>query len=160
MQADQFRQLFRYHFAINQKIWDEAVSQLSDEQFTQTLPYSVGSIRNQLVHMAETELRWFSGLQELPPPPYSNPNLFPSKHQVQTLSDKAKSMIDTYLEELSDSALDDPFGSPPSSLKVWQVLFHVLSHGIDHRAQLLAMLNQFGIETFPQDYALYLLGRI
>ena len=160
MQADQFRQLYQYHFAINQKIWDEAISQLSDEQFIQALPYSVGSVRNQLVHMAETELRWFSGLQELPPPPYSNPTLFPHKHQVQTLSDKAKSMIDGYLEELSDAALDDPFGSPPSKLKVWQVLFHILSHGVDHRAQLLAMLNQLGIETFPQDYALYLLGRI
>ena len=160
MQADQFRQLYRYHFAIHQKIWDEAISQLSDEQFTQALPYSVGSVRNQLVHMAETELRWFSGLQELPPPPYSNPTLFPHKYQVQALSDKAKSMIESYLEELSDSTLDDPFGSPPSKLNVWQVLFHILSHGVDHRAQLLAMLNQLGIETFPQDYALYLMGRI
>ncbi|HSG25059.1 MAG TPA: hypothetical protein VLA32_03015 [Anaerolineales bacterium] len=43
-----FRQLYRYHFDINQKIWDEAISQLSDEQFTLALPYSVGSVRNQL----------------------------------------------------------------------------------------------------------------
>lgn len=160
MQADHFRQLYRYHYAIQQKIWDEVISQISDEQFTQDLPYSVGSMHNQLVHMAETELRWFSGLQALPPPPYSAPNRYPHKYQVRALCDQAKSMIDTYLEDCTDSDLDEPYGSPPSKLKVWQVLFHVLSHGIDHRAQLLAGANQLGVGTFPQDYALYLLGRI
>lgn len=48
MKADHLRELFRYHFDINQKIWDETITPLSDEQFTQNLPYSVGSVRNQL----------------------------------------------------------------------------------------------------------------
>lgn len=160
MQTDHFRKLYRYHFAINQKIWDKALSQLSAEQFTMEQPYSVRSIRNQLVHMLETELRWFSGLQGLEAPPYSDPERYPDREQVQVLRDQVREMVELYLADLDDAKLEEPFGPPPGELKVWQGLFHVLSHGIDHRAQLLAVMNRMGVNTFPQDYALYLFGRI
>jgi uncharacterized damage-inducible protein DinB len=42
---------------------------------------------------------------------------------------------------------------------VWQVLFHVLNHGTDHRAQVLSMLAQLGVSGYAQDYYLYLLGK-
>lgn len=41
-----------------------------------------------------------------------------------------------------------------------QMLLHVINHGTDHRAQLLKMLNEQGIETFPQDYIFFALGRM
>jgi uncharacterized damage-inducible protein DinB len=31
--------------------------------------------------------------------------------------------------------------------------FHVLNHGTDHRAQILAALAALGVTTFPQDFA-------
>jgi len=160
VQADHFRELFRYHSHLNQKIWETAVSHLEDPQFTQELSYSVGSIRNQVVHMLETDLRWFNGLAGQPPPAYSDPEIYTDKAQITALSQKVEALISEFLETLEDSNLDQPFGSPPSEHKVWQVLFHVLAHGIDHRAQILAMLAQMGIVTFPQDYAIYLFGRI
>ena len=160
MHAEQFRELYLYHFAINQKLWDELISPLSEEQFTQDLAYSVGSVRNQLVHSLETELRWFSGLQNLPLPPYSDPESYPDKDNVRALNDQIKEFVETYLSRLDDDTLNEPLNDAPSKILVWQALQHVLFHGIDHRAQLLAMLNQMGIETFPQDYFLYLFGRI
>jgi uncharacterized damage-inducible protein DinB len=36
------------------------------------------------------------------------------------------------------------------------VLIHVANHGTDHRAQLLALLNQLGVKTFPQDYFFFI----
>jgi uncharacterized damage-inducible protein DinB len=33
---------------------------------------------------------------------------------------------------------------------------HVINHGTDHRAQILAMLNQLGGETVEQDLIFYL----
>ena len=33
-------------------------------------------------------------------------------------------------------------------------------HGTDHRAQTLAMPNHLGVATFPQDCALYALGKL
>ena len=47
-----------------------------------------------------------------------------------------------------------------NGVSVWQVLFHVLNHGTDHRAQLLAMVAQFEAPTFDQDYALYVRGKL
>ncbi len=40
------------------------------------------------------------------------------------------------------------------------MLIHVANHGTDHRAQLLALLNQLGVETFPQDYFFFMIGKM
>ena len=63
-----------------------------------------------------------------------------------------------YLVDLQDSML---FGKPiqepeeDQALSVWQVLLHVVNHGTDHRAQLLRILNDLGVETTSQDYIFY-----
>jgi uncharacterized damage-inducible protein DinB len=62
MNADAIRHFFNYHFSENRTIW-EYVSQLSDEQFTQDVSYSHGSVRNQIVHLMNVDDAWFSGLR-------------------------------------------------------------------------------------------------
>ena len=37
-------------------------------------------------------------------------------------------------------------------LSVWQVLLHVANHGTDHRAQILRVLKDMGVETTSQDF--------
>ncbi len=156
MLAESIRTYYQYHFHINRKLWDDIVSQLSDEQFTEELHYSVGSVRNQVVHIMETDYRWFSELAGDPLPPYSDPEVYPTREKVREMWDEIEAMMHTYLDGLTDEAAAQPF----EGITVWQSLLHVVSHGMDHRAQLMAMLNQKGIETFPQDYALYLYGKI
>jgi uncharacterized damage-inducible protein DinB len=51
MNADAFRHFYDYHFSENRKLWDSYVNQLSDEQFTQAVDYSRGSVRDQIVHL-------------------------------------------------------------------------------------------------------------
>jgi uncharacterized damage-inducible protein DinB len=70
MNADMFRDLYEYHFALNRKIWDECIVPLTDEQFTRKVDYSVGSARNQVVHMLNIDDRWFSGLRGEPVPDF------------------------------------------------------------------------------------------
>ena len=161
MRADEIRTLFDYHFAVNRKVWDQGVSQLSDAQWVQEPDYSVGSVRNQLVHMIDTDRRWFSGLHGDAPPPFSNPVHFgKSPERVLAYREETDALMRAALEQLDDDAVGAPYPGLPVEAEVWQILFHVLGHGIDHRAQLLAALNQLGVETFPQDYALYLFRRI
>ena len=158
MNADNFRQLYQYHFALNRKIWDGCVMALSDSQFTQSLDYSVGSIRNQTVHMMSVDERWFCGLRGVEVPGFANPVHFGDRAAVRQRWDAVEADMQGDLDTLTDDRLMQPYEGSP--FQVWQVLFHVLNHGTDHRAQVLAMLNQMGIATFPQDYALYVLGRI
>jgi uncharacterized damage-inducible protein DinB len=159
MNADGFRHLYDYHFAINRKVWDSCVVPLTDAQFTQDIAYSVGSIRNQTVHMLNIDERWFCGLRGVEVPGFLDPLHFPTRAVVRERWDAVEADMRAYLEALRDDDLHDPL-SEQFPHKVWQVLIHVLNHGTDHRAQMLAMLNQMGVETFPQDYALYLLGRL
>ncbi|NLF78796.1 MAG: hypothetical protein GX573_24150, partial [Chloroflexi bacterium] len=68
MDANGFRRLYDYHFALNRRLWDHCTAHLTQPQFVQKLDYSVGSIRNQMVHMMNIDERWFCDLrgQEVP----------------------------------------------------------------------------------------------
>ena len=39
---------------------------------------------------------------------------------------------------------------------LWQALLHVANHGTDHRAQILRLLHDLGVETVSQDYIFYI----
>jgi uncharacterized damage-inducible protein DinB len=62
MNADAFRHFYNYHFTENRKIWDNYVTQLSHEQFTQPAGYSHRSVRDQIVHIMSVDDAWFSGI--------------------------------------------------------------------------------------------------
>ncbi|MFN2190268.1 MAG: DinB family protein, partial [Candidatus Promineifilaceae bacterium] len=145
MKAEDFRKLYDYHFALNRKIWDRCIDGLTKEQFKQKMDYSTGSIRNQTVHILNIDDRWFSGLRGQEIPGFINPVHLPSKERVRAKWDEVEANMKEYLDTLRDEDIHQPF---EMGMEVWQVLFHVLNHGTDHRAQLLAMLNQLGVETF------------
>ena len=65
-----------------------------------------------------------------------------------------------YLATLRDDMLlARPFAEgEDKDLILWQVLLHVANHGTDHRAQLLRLLNDLGVETDYQDYVFYAYG--
>jgi uncharacterized damage-inducible protein DinB len=72
--------------------------------------------------------------------------------------DSVEQMMRAYLAGLRDDMLvDKPIKEPEEDkdLIVWQVLLHVVNHGTDHRAQILRLLNDLGVETTSQDYIFY-----
>jgi uncharacterized damage-inducible protein DinB len=157
MNANAFRQFYEYHFAENRKIWDTHITPLSDEQFTQNATYSVGSVRNHVVHMTGCDDYWFSGLRGLAMPDMPNPAKFENRASVRAYCDTVEQNMRDYLAKLQDAALfEHPFpGGGDEILTVWQVLLHVVNHGTDHRAQILRLLNDLGVNTGPQDYIFY-----
>lgn len=157
MNADGFRRLFDYHFALNHRLWDQGVAPLTAEQFRRPTPYSVGSVRNQMVHMLNVEERWFAGLRGLAVPGFLNPVHFGTAAKVRDRWDGVETGMRAFLTELDDDGLRRP---AYDQMAVWEVLFHVLNHGADHRAQTLALLAALGVATFPQDYALFAMGRL
>jgi uncharacterized damage-inducible protein DinB len=162
MNADAFRHLYDYHFAANRKIWDTHVAALTQEQFTQPTDYSVGSVRNQVVHMMNIDDRWFSGLRGIEVPGFLDPTLFTNREEIRAQWDTIEQNIRDYLAGLRDDQLfDQPFlQSDNDTIYRWQILIHVANHGTDHRAQLLALLHSLGLKTGPQDYVFYIYGRL
>lgn len=158
MNAAAFRHFYEYHFAQNRKIWDEYVSRLSYEQLTQPVGYSHGSVRSQIVHLMDCDDTWFSELRGIEPSePLSEAN-GDDRQGIRARWDRIEQGMREYLARLQD---DDLFATPitepedDKDLIVWQVLLHVVNHGTDHRAQILRLLNDLGIETGYQDYIFY-----
>jgi uncharacterized damage-inducible protein DinB len=158
MNADAFRHFYDYHFSENRKIWDRYVTQLSYEQFTQQAGYSHGSVRDQILHLMDVEDVWFSELRGIQPSEPLSPTDLDDRQKIRENWDRVEQSVREYLAELRDDMLfDKPIEEPDEDrdLIVWQVLLHVVNHGTDHRAQLLRLLNDLGVETKYQDYIFY-----
>src|SRR5688572_30608527 len=139
MNADAFRHFYDYHFTENRKIWDTYIMPLSQEQFTQAVGYSVGSVRNQIVHMMNVDKAWFSDLRGSEISEALNPADCDDRAIIRAHWDIVEQNICDYLANLRDDMLfEKPFpDGEDKALILWQVLLHVGNHGTDHRAQLL-----------------------
>lgn len=157
MIADMFRHFFDYHFAENRKLWDSYVMGLAQAQFVQEVDYSLGSVRNQLVHMMSDDEMWFSGLRGVDTPSPLNPADFSDRVVLRARWDAIEQTMRGYLTKLDDAALlTKPFTyEEDRNLLAWQALLHVVNHGTDHRAQVLRLLNDLNVETTAQDYIFY-----
>jgi uncharacterized damage-inducible protein DinB len=157
MNADAFRHFYGYHFAENRKTWDTYIALLSQEQFTQDVDYSHGSIRNQIVHLISVDDTWFSGLRGVETPEPLDPVHFEDRQIIRAHWDNVERHMRDYLAELRDDMLfERPLeDGEDKDLILWQVLLHVVNHGTDHRAKILRILNDLGVKTTSQDYIWY-----
>lgn len=127
---------------------------LTDAQFVQEDSYSHGSIRNQLVHMANAQRYWFKGLLGTPEPDDLAAEDYPTREAArlscqqvdQACLDRVRGLSDADLERIPDQW----------SLPVWVGLMQLAHHSTDHRAQILRMLHNLGAPTFEQNFAIYM----
>lgn len=156
MNANAFRHFYDYHFSENRKLWDSYVTPLSQEQFTQAASYSRGSVRDQILHLINTDDGWFSDLRGAANPESPSPADLTDRESIRAHWDHVERNMRDYLANLRDDMLSDkPLQGEDKDLILWQVLLHVANHGTDHRAQLLRQLNDLGVKTTSQDYIFY-----
>lgn len=161
MNAAAFRHFYDYHFALNRFVWNSYIMQLTEEQFTQPVDYSHGSVRNQIVHLMNADNGWFTSLRGDDWPGDLEPAAFADQAAVRAQWNEIEQMMRDYLAGLSDQMLFEkpwPEGED-KDLYRWQVLLHVANHGTDHRAQILRDLKDLGVETTSQDYVFYIYER-
>lgn len=158
MNADAFRYLYEYHFTENRRMWEDCVLLLSNEQFTQKVNYSRGSVRDHVLHLVDVEEAWFSELRGTQP---SEPHIAADtddRSDLRTRWDRVEQEMRAYLAQLRDEMLfAKPITEPDDDkdLIAWQVLLHVVNHATDHRAQLLRLLHDLGVKTTSQDLIFY-----
>lgn len=159
MNADAFRYLYDYHFTENRRMWDNCVTPLSSEQFTQNVTYSHGSVRDQIIHLVDVDELWFSELRGIQPSEPFPATSSDDRENIRTKWDSIEQSMRDYLAHLRDDMLfDRPIKEPEEDkgLIVWQVLLHVVNHGTDHRAQLLRLIHDLGVKTTSQDFIFYI----
>jgi uncharacterized damage-inducible protein DinB len=156
------RRLYDYSYWASERVW-HCVMQLTDEQFSQDVDYSRGSIRNQIVHTMSATRRWIKRIQGVEIPPHLPFEDYSTRETAKAKWDELQAEALEYIGALDQAQLDElvHWEIETRSLSYenlcWEILMHVANHATDHRAQILAMLHHhFGVMTVEQDMILYL----
>jgi uncharacterized damage-inducible protein DinB len=163
MTPEDVQRLFAYNTWAMDHVW-ECVEQLSDEQFVQAIDYSMGSVRNQMLHIVTGIERWLQRLEGEPPTPGPGADDFPSCSAVRAWWVQTNAALGAYLKSLDQEKLDETVGGRLAGRGVEyankrsDLLLHMANHCTDHRAQVLAILHsEFDAPTVEQDLLLYLI---
>ena len=81
--------LFGFNQAMNERLWTIIMEHLTDAQFAQTDGYSRGSIRNQLMHMADAQRYWLRGLLNVPDLPEIHAEDYPTREAARSICQQA-----------------------------------------------------------------------
>lgn len=161
MNVEYFRAILAYNYARHDQLW-ACIGQLTDEQYTRESGYSIGSVRNHMVHLTTVDDRWLARIQGVPLPERLNNEDFPTAEVTRPAYEAVKSKVLAYVNGLGDSELgrvvtyDIPHRGGIKHDKVEHILGHIVNHGTDHRAQVLMLLHSMGAPTFEQDLMMYL----
>lgn len=155
---DMVRTFIEYHIAMTRRVWT-SIDQLTEQDFLADDAYSRGSIRNLMVHLCHTDLRWLTGLKNLPDPGRTMKKYeeYPDRLAVRAYWDSVAAQLADYMNSIDDKTLSENPKDIPGPR--WEVLLHLANHGTDHRSTVLQKLQQCGAPTFDQDFILWLAER-
>jgi uncharacterized damage-inducible protein DinB len=147
-----------YTYAAHRRVWT-CIDQITDAQFVQDFPYSLGSVRNHLVHLIGVDQRWLARMQQQPVPQSPENSTFSTRAAVRAYYDEVEAAVLAYVNGLDDATLAESVrftlrGSEGHKPR-WLIAVHMVNHGTDHRAQVLPLLHGFGAPTFEQDLMLH-----
>jgi uncharacterized damage-inducible protein DinB len=159
MELELIKTFIQYHLDMTLRVW-ESIDQITDEQFLADDAYSRGSIRNLMVHLANTDSNWLAGLKNIPEgqdPPKRRYEDYPDRASVRVFWETTAKDVAEYAGRLTEAELNENPMDIPSPR--WQVLLHLINHGTDHRSTVLQRLHEFGAPTFDQDLIFWLWNR-
>lgn len=149
MTLSELKLLHAYNAWADNRIF-EALTHLPQEQYTQDMKGSHGSIHSTLVHMVGAEKVWlerFQGaaqqfLSEDPPK---------SLAELRTIWERVGYDTAKWLGTLNDKKLQETFTMTTLKGDVfthvyWQAFHHVVNHSTYHRGQIVTMLRQLGVK--------------
>lgn len=164
MTPETIGKLYGYTYWAGERLWD-CIMQLNDEQFVQPVDYSMGPVRNHVVHLMSSTRRWMKRIQGAAVPPHLPFEDYPTRAATKAKWGEMKAEVLAYVGSLDQAGLDEVMAweIPSRGLRHrnrrWELLMHVANHASDHRAQVLAVLHlHFGVETVEQDMLFYLAG--
>jgi uncharacterized damage-inducible protein DinB len=146
--AKDLRALYDYGYWANGKVLD-TISQLTPEQFTQSVVGSYGSVRNTLVHILSAEWGWLDRCGG----PQRGPALVASDYPtVASLLDRwrqVEGQAREFLANLNDEDLNRTIefslgNGPKYAMRLGELMQHGAIHGIHHRGQVALLLRALG----------------
>ncbi len=150
--------LARFNFWANDRIL-ATCEQISTDELTRAHAPDPGwrSLRGTLVHTLDTECGWRSALQAHDDDVVLEEDDFADVAALKERWDIERAAWSEYVAKLSDESLNLGYGDDPQhGLKVWQVIMHVITHGIQHRSEAAAILTGYGQSPGELDFDVFL----
>jgi uncharacterized damage-inducible protein DinB len=141
--------LLDYHYWARD-VMLEAVSTLTQEQFTHHVESSFRSVRDTVAHIYGADSIWYARWQGQSPTLLPSYDQFPDVASIRTAWVALEGQVRAFVDGLGEAGVSRVFeykmlsgaaGSSPFS----QMLAHVVNHGSYHRGQVTTLLRQLGV---------------
>ncbi|MCA9971842.1 MAG: DinB family protein [Anaerolineales bacterium] len=157
MIADQIRRLFTYNTWAWQHVF-VGIEQLDTAAYHAERPIFHGSLHGLLVHALSAEHLWYERCRGNNPEQVFDPAAFADFSAVRARWGPVRHSWANYLQWLDDEACKQfvdyrTTDGAPYSMRLLDILQHVVNHATEHRSQMTLLLFQLGISTMPIDYA-------
>lgn len=148
MTKEYFIQLADYNVWAND-IVHSWLTNITDEQWNQTVMSSFNSIAATTLHIASAESVWLDRLNNVPAPVWLSSVFNGSKDEAVAIWNKASKGIRTFLGNFDETKLPvnlafKRLNGDAYEMPHFQVFAHLFNHSSYHRGQLVTMLRQVG----------------
>jgi uncharacterized damage-inducible protein DinB len=159
MHVADLQRLYDYDRWANEKML-RVVSQLTPEQFTQSVAGSYGSIRNTLVHVVSAEWGWIDRCGGHPRGERLKPESYPTAPALVSEWKRVEEFARELLSALRDEDLSRNIefalgGSEKQSATLGDLMQHAVIHAIHHRGQVSLLLRALGHTPGNFDMLIY-----
>jgi uncharacterized damage-inducible protein DinB len=159
MTVKDLQDLYDYSYWANRKIFAVA-SQLTPEQFTQSVAGSYGSVRNTMVHILSAEWGWLDRCGGQQRGAQLKADDFQTLQSVMEAWTKVEAYVRQFLSSLRDEDLsrntEFALGAGPKrSMPLGELMHHAAVHAVHHRGQLALLLRVLGYTPGNFDIVIY-----
>jgi uncharacterized damage-inducible protein DinB len=154
-----YQLLFNYHWHTTRQLMDYA-AKLDAADFKDGGGYGHGSIHSLLLHLLSTDHGWRAGFEGRQQPPSLPADEYATLEALRAAFDTEQTAWDVVLANLTDEQVgaDADFTSPQGQtipIPRWQVLEHLLLHGMQHHAEMAHLLTDQGHSPGNLDFIFY-----
>jgi len=161
MDTEMVMTLFNYFTWARNELLDAAAGLTAKQLRQADAPGGYGSIHDTLTHMAVSEWMWLERIAGRSPTEMPSGANFADLTALRAYWDEVHSHTITYLDSLTSAELGREMHYRNTQgrefrRRVWHVLFHVVNHQTEHRAQIAALLTRAGLAPPATDLVVYL----
>jgi uncharacterized damage-inducible protein DinB len=159
MQVSDLERLYDYNYWANKKLF-AVVSELTPEEFTQSVTGSYGSIRNTLVHVLSAEWGWLDRCGGPKRGERLNPEDYPTVESLVRAWTQVEGYMRDFLRGLKNEDLmrDIEFtlgDGEKHSVPLGDLMQHAAIHAVHHRGQVALLLRTLGHAPGNFDILIY-----
>ena len=143
---DTLTTLFRHNRWANLRLVEQC-AQLTDEQLDSALTGAYGSIRDTLQHIATAERSYFSRIstgQSVRRPQDAPPMTL--QEMAESLRASGAGLIEWAVKVQADDTVEVAWEGAPRHVPKTILLTQAINHATEHRAQVMTILTQLGIQ--------------